>query len=52
MKVIADKKGQILGAHVVGEHAGEMIQEIVFAMHHQISFGKISGVIHAYLLKA
>ncbi len=48
VKVIADKKGQILGAHVVGEHAGELIQELVLAMHYKIPVGKISEVIHAY----
>lgn len=48
IKVIADKKGQILGAHIVGEHAGELIQELVFAMHHRVPIGKVSDVIHAY----
>lgn len=51
VKVIADKKGQILGAHVVGEHAGELIQELVFAMHHRLPIGKISEVIHSYPTK-
>ncbi|WP_054967913.1 dihydrolipoyl dehydrogenase [Alicyclobacillus ferrooxydans] len=51
VKVIADSKGQILGAHVVGEHAGELIQELVFAMHHGLPIGKISEVIHAYPTK-
>lgn len=51
VKVITDKKGQILGAHVVGKHAGELIQELVFAMHHKLSIGKISEVIHAYPTK-
>ncbi len=48
VKVITDDKGQILGAHIVGDHAGDLIQELVFAMHHHISIGKISEVIHAY----
>ncbi|WAH42425.1 dihydrolipoyl dehydrogenase [Alicyclobacillus fastidiosus] len=51
VKVVADKKGRIIGAHVVGEHAGELIQELVFAMHQQIPIGKISEVIHAYPTK-
>lgn len=48
VKVIVDKKGQIVGGHVVGAHAGELIQELVFAMHHHIPLGRISQVIHAY----
>lgn len=51
VKVILDKKGQILGAHVVGSHAGELIQELVFAMHQKIAIAKISEVIHAYPTK-
>ncbi len=51
VKVVADKKGQIIGAHVVGDHAGDLIQELVFAMHHSIPIGKISEVIHAYPTK-
>lgn len=51
VKVIADKKGQIIGAHVVGDHAGDLIQEIVFAMRHKMPIGKISEVIYAYPTK-
>lgn len=51
VKVIADRKGQILGAHVVGKHAGELIQELVLAMHQRIPVGKVSEVIHAYPTK-
>lgn len=48
VKVIADKSGAILGAHVVGSHAGELIQELVLAMHRNIPLGQIAEVIHAY----
>lgn len=51
VKVIADKKGQIVGAHVVGDHAGDLIQELVFAMRHRMPIGKISEVIYAYPTK-
>ncbi|WEH10085.1 hypothetical protein [Alicyclobacillus fastidiosus] len=51
VKVLTDKKGQILGVHIVGEHAGELIQELVFAMHYGFPIGKISEVIHAYPTK-
>jgi len=51
VKVITDKKGQILGAHIVGDHAGDLIQELVFAMRHWMPIGKTSEVIHTYPTK-
>lgn len=51
VKVITDKKGQILGAHIVGDHAGDLIQELVFAMRHRMPIAKVSEVIHTYPTK-
>ena len=44
------KKGtdQILGATIVGSHAGDMISEITVAMHGGIGLGKLANVIHPY----
>ncbi|MFQ2056982.1 FAD-dependent oxidoreductase [Aeromonas veronii] len=41
-------KDTILGATIVGTHAGERIAEFVLAMRHRLSLGKILGTIHAY----
>ncbi|MFK7864821.1 MAG: dihydrolipoyl dehydrogenase [Pseudohongiellaceae bacterium] len=41
-------KDKILGATIVGYHAGEMIGEFVFAMTHDMGLGKISAVTHIY----
>ncbi|MFT6295505.1 MAG: pyruvate/2-oxoglutarate dehydrogenase complex dihydrolipoamide dehydrogenase (E3) component [Glaciecola sp.] len=41
-------KDRILGATIVGYHAGEMIGEFVFAMTHNMGLGKISAVTHIY----
>lgn len=41
-------KDEILGATIVGYHAGEMIGEFVFAMTHNMGLGKISAVTHIY----
>ncbi len=41
-------KDKILGATIVGYHAGEMIGEFVFAMTHNLGLGKISAVTHIY----
>uniref|UniRef100_UPI00248EC3A1 FAD-dependent oxidoreductase n=1 Tax=Aeromonas taiwanensis TaxID=633417 RepID=UPI00248EC3A1 len=39
---------KILGATIVGTHAGERIAEFVLAMRHKLGLGKILATIHAY----
>ncbi|RCX28092.1 FAD-dependent oxidoreductase [Thioalbus denitrificans] len=39
---------RILGATIVGAHAGELIAEFVLAMKHNLGLGKILGTIHVY----
>ncbi|HZF96583.1 MAG TPA: FAD-dependent oxidoreductase [Allosphingosinicella sp.] len=46
--LVAPGKDRILGATIVGLHAGEMLAEIVLAMKHGIGLGKLLGTIHAY----
>src|SRR5579859_1412776 len=41
-------KDRILGATVVGEHAGDVIIEYIMAMKHGIGLNKILGTIHIY----
>jgi pyruvate/2-oxoglutarate dehydrogenase complex dihydrolipoamide dehydrogenase (E3) component len=39
---------RILGATLVGEHAGDLIVEFIAAMKHGIGLNKILGTIHIY----
>lgn len=41
-------KDRILGAAIVGEHAGDLLAEFVLAMRHGLGLNKILGTIHAY----
>ena len=41
-------KDRILGATIVGEHAGDLLAEFVLAMKHGIGLNKILGTIHTY----
>jgi len=41
-------KDRILGATIVGEHAGDLISEYVSAMRHKLGMNKILGTIHIY----
>ena len=48
VKIICDRRGAILGAHIVGAHAGELIHEIVLAMRHRLPISSIGGLVHVY----
>ena len=49
VKVITTKgSDRILGATIVGHHAGEVIAEFVLAMRHNLGLTKILGTIHIY----
>jgi pyruvate/2-oxoglutarate dehydrogenase complex dihydrolipoamide dehydrogenase (E3) component len=41
-------KDSILGATIVGEHAGDLIAEYVLAMKHKLGMNKLLGTIHIY----
>ncbi len=41
-------KDKILGATIVGEHAGDLLAEYVLAMRHGLGLNKILGTIHTY----
>ena len=45
---VARGKDQILGATIVGSHAGDMISEITVAMQGGMGLGRLAGVIHPY----
>ena len=48
-KVIASRwNGKILGVHLVGANAGEVIHEYILAMQEGIPLRKLSGMIHVY----
>lgn len=44
----APGKDRILGATIVGEHAGDLISEYVSAIRHKLGMNKILGTIHIY----
>jgi pyruvate/2-oxoglutarate dehydrogenase complex dihydrolipoamide dehydrogenase (E3) component/uncharacterized membrane protein YdjX (TVP38/TMEM64 family) len=41
-------KDRILGATIVGEHAGELVTEFILAMRHGLGLNRILGTIHIY----
>ena len=46
--VLVGKKGEIVGAHIVGAQAGELLGEIALAMQHHLTLNDILNTIHAY----
>lgn len=49
---VRDGSDEIIGATIVGRHAGEMISEITLAMVAKIGLGTLSRVIHPYPTQA
>jgi pyruvate/2-oxoglutarate dehydrogenase complex dihydrolipoamide dehydrogenase (E3) component len=48
IKVIAGRKGRILGASIVGRHAGELILPWVLAINEKLSIKAMAGLIAPY----
>lgn len=48
IKLVCDKKNQILGVHLLGPHAGELLHEFALAMKTKLPITKISQMIHVY----
>lgn len=48
VKVVAESKGKILGAHILGAAAGELIHEYVLAMKHGLNLADLANTIHIY----
>ena len=48
VKVLADERGRILGASILGAHGGEMISEYALAMRNGLRLSQIAGTIHPY----
>jgi pyruvate/2-oxoglutarate dehydrogenase complex dihydrolipoamide dehydrogenase (E3) component len=48
VKVLASRSGNILGASILGENAGEMIAEWALAMRHGLKLKDIADTIHPY----
>lgn len=48
IKVITDQKGLILGAHIVGANAGEIIQGFLVAKSNRIPLSKLAQTLYIY----
>jgi pyruvate/2-oxoglutarate dehydrogenase complex dihydrolipoamide dehydrogenase (E3) component len=48
VKIIADKRGRVLGATIVGVHAGELIQPWILAIRSRLKLGAVAEMIAPY----
>lgn len=49
VKVITDKHGVLIGASVVSQNAGEVIQELTLAIQYGLTASQVAGTMHAFL---
>ncbi|MHB1286115.1 MAG: dihydrolipoyl dehydrogenase family protein [Leptospirales bacterium] len=47
-KAVTDRRGRLLGASIVGSHAGELIHEMQLALHQKMRLTDLAEVIHVY----
>jgi pyruvate/2-oxoglutarate dehydrogenase complex dihydrolipoamide dehydrogenase (E3) component len=48
VKLITDRRGKILGGHILGYGAGNLIGEVALAMKHGVSAAALGSAVHAY----
>jgi dihydrolipoamide dehydrogenase len=48
VKVLASEDGEILGCHIIGPHASQLIHEPVLAMRHELTVEDIQDTIHVH----
>lgn len=46
--ICSGRKNEIVGAHIVGPHAGELIHEVVLAVKKRLSITALGSMIHVY----
>ena len=49
VKLIADKKGVLIGATVVAPHAAEIVHELALAIRHNLTAAQVAETPHAFL---
>ncbi len=49
VKIIADKKGTVIGATVVAPHAAEIIHELALAVKYELTAAEVASTPHAFL---
>lgn len=48
VKILVGRDRRILGAHIAGHNAGELVDELTLAMNRRLTVDEIVGSIHAY----
>lgn len=49
VKIIADRKGTVIGATVVAPHAAEIIHELALAVRYELTAAEVANTPHAFL---
>ena len=48
VKIVADASGEILGVHIIGPHASDLIAEGAVAVHQRLKAQELATIIHAH----
>lgn len=47
-KLITDENGKIIGAHIFGAHAADLVQEVSALMNRETTVSQLKEMIHAH----
>lgn len=47
-KIVTDDEGRIIGCHILGAHAADMVQEIAALMNHDVTLAQLADIVHIH----
>lgn len=48
VKLVANENGKIIGCHILGVHAADMVQEIAALMNRDTTIGQLRDIVHIH----
>ena len=47
-KIVTDDEGRIIGCHILGAHAADMVQEIAALMNQDVTLAQLADIVHIH----
>ena len=47
-KIVTDDEDRIIGCHILGAHAADMVQEIAALMNHDVTLAQLADIVHIH----
>ena len=47
-KIVTDEEGRVIGCHILGAHAADMVQEMAALMNKDIRLAELADIVHIH----